>query len=145
VAYFVFLCYIFAGIAIIADLFMDGIMQITSIKKKVKRKNERGETVIVEEPVWNWCVAAQRTTHPLPLSRPIIAFCACMCRCHGHARPEPTGQSATCMLQIGVHARARTLLHFFAGLEYHRHSGCGTSGTTATHHIIHKHCKPAPT
>lgn len=52
-----FLCYLFVGVSIAADLFMDGIMQITSTKKKVERKNEKGETVIVEVPVWNWVVA----------------------------------------------------------------------------------------
>ncbi len=52
--YLIFLCYLFVGVSIAADLFMDGIMQITSIKKKVKRKNDKGEVVIVEVPVWNW-------------------------------------------------------------------------------------------
>lgn len=52
--YLLFLIYLFAGVAIASDLFMDGIMQITSIMKTVKRKNEKGEVVEVQEPVWNW-------------------------------------------------------------------------------------------
>ncbi|GFR52684.1 hypothetical protein Agub_g15310 [Astrephomene gubernaculifera] len=55
--YFLFLLYLFAGVALASDLFMDGIMQITSTTRKVKRKTANGEVVIVEEPVWNWVVA----------------------------------------------------------------------------------------
>ncbi|KAG2493903.1 hypothetical protein HYH03_007840 [Edaphochlamys debaryana] len=55
--YLLFLLYLFAGVAIASDMFMDGIMQITATTRKVKRKNAAGETVIVEVPVWNWVVA----------------------------------------------------------------------------------------
>lgn len=55
--YLVFLLYLFVGVSMSADMFMDGIMQITSIMKKVKRKKANGEVVVVEEPVWNWVVA----------------------------------------------------------------------------------------
>lgn len=55
--YLIFLCYLFAGVSIAADLFMDGIMQITSIMKTVKRRNQHGDIVEVQEPVWNWVVA----------------------------------------------------------------------------------------
>ncbi|PNH02971.1 Sodium/calcium exchanger 3 [Tetrabaena socialis] len=55
--YLLFLLYLFAGVAIASDLFMDGIIKITDTTHKVKRKNANGEIVIVEEKVWNWVVA----------------------------------------------------------------------------------------
>ena len=54
--YLLFLLYLFVGVSMAADMFMDGIMQITSIMKKVKRRSASGEVVVVEEPVWNWWV-----------------------------------------------------------------------------------------
>ncbi|PNW76872.1 hypothetical protein CHLRE_11g479600v5 [Chlamydomonas reinhardtii] len=55
--YLLFLLYLFAGVAIASDMFMDGIMNICAITKIYKRKNEKGETIYVKEPVWNWVVA----------------------------------------------------------------------------------------
>ncbi|KAG2433581.1 hypothetical protein HYH02_012513 [Chlamydomonas schloesseri] len=38
-------------------MFMDGIMSICATTRLYKRKNDKGETVYVREPVWNWVVA----------------------------------------------------------------------------------------
>lgn len=55
--YGLFLTYLFIGVAIASDLFMGGVITITSTTKKVKRRNQHGDIVIVEEPIWNWVVA----------------------------------------------------------------------------------------
>lgn len=51
------LAWLFFGVAIISDAFVEAIEVITSTKHIVKRKNELGEVVYNEEPVWNWVVA----------------------------------------------------------------------------------------
>lgn len=54
VTYFVFLCFLFLGISIIADMFMESIETITSKVQLVERLDEKTQTKYqVEEPVWN--------------------------------------------------------------------------------------------
>ena len=54
VTYFVFLCFLFLGISIIADMFMEAIETITSKVQLVEKLDEKTQTKYqVEEPVWN--------------------------------------------------------------------------------------------
>lgn len=58
VIYFLFLCYLFLGIAIISDVFMSAIEVITSKEKTVKKTNPKtGEIVEYKVMVWNATVA----------------------------------------------------------------------------------------
>jgi solute carrier family 8 (sodium/calcium exchanger) len=57
ILYFVFLLYLFLGIAKIADIFMTAIEQITSVKRKVKYLNANGEECFLEKQLWNNTVA----------------------------------------------------------------------------------------
>ena len=56
--YFIFLMYLFFGIAIIADIFMEAIEVITSTTKRVEIFDKTGKNkYFVELPVWNETVA----------------------------------------------------------------------------------------
>lgn len=59
VLYFIFLLYLFLGIAIIADIFMSAIETITSRRRKIKYPSgdEKEKYVTVEVRVWNDTVA----------------------------------------------------------------------------------------
>lgn len=59
VLYFIFLLYLFLGIAIIADIFMSAIETITSRKQKIRYPDPSGKDkfVTVEVPIWNATVA----------------------------------------------------------------------------------------
>lgn len=56
--YFVFLMWLFLGIALIADLFMEAIEVITSTTKRVEVFDKSGQNkFFVEVPVWNATIA----------------------------------------------------------------------------------------
>lgn len=56
--YFIFLMWLFLGIAIIADLFMEAIEVITSTTKRVEVWDSEGKNkFFVERPVWNPTIA----------------------------------------------------------------------------------------
>ena len=58
VIYFVFLMYLFLGIAIIADIFMEAIEVITSTTKRIEVFDSSGKNkYFIEVPVWNETVA----------------------------------------------------------------------------------------
>jgi solute carrier family 8 (sodium/calcium exchanger) len=59
VLYFIFLLYLFLGIAIIADIFMSSIETITSKKKKIRYPvpGEKDKYLTVEVRLWNDTVA----------------------------------------------------------------------------------------
>lgn len=58
VAYLVFLGYLFLGISIIADIFMEAIEVITSQTKTVAIYDEKNNTeYYIEKPVWNATIA----------------------------------------------------------------------------------------
>jgi solute carrier family 8 (sodium/calcium exchanger) len=59
VLYFIFLLYLFLGIAIIADIFMSSIETITSRRKKIRYPDpgQKDKFLIVEVPMWNPTVA----------------------------------------------------------------------------------------
>jgi Ca2+/Na+ antiporter len=57
VGYFFFLIYLFLGISINADIFMESIEVITGTTKEVEYINEEGEKVKVEVPIWNATIA----------------------------------------------------------------------------------------
>lgn len=57
VVYFVFLIYLFLGISIISDIFMEAIEQITSSKRTFHTKDENGIMVQRTVNVWNPTVA----------------------------------------------------------------------------------------
>jgi len=57
VAYFAFLGYLFVGIAIIADIFMEAIEVITSKTKTVEVVDKEGKRYIYDVPVWNATIA----------------------------------------------------------------------------------------
>ena len=58
IAYFFGLVYVFLGIAIISDIFMEAIEEITSQTKAIEVFDENGKnSYIVELPVWNATVA----------------------------------------------------------------------------------------
>ncbi|CAF5010082.1 unnamed protein product, partial [Rotaria sp. Silwood1] len=59
VLYFIFLLYLFLGIAIIADIFMSAIQTITERKQKIRYPNPEKpkEYLIVQVPIWNATVA----------------------------------------------------------------------------------------
>ena len=58
VVYFVFLMYLFFGIAIISDIFMEAIEVITSTTKRVEVFDKTGKNkYFVEIPVWNETIA----------------------------------------------------------------------------------------
>ena len=59
VLYFIFLLYLFLGIAIIADIFMSSIETITSRKRKIRYPDpgEKDKYLIVEVRLWNDTVA----------------------------------------------------------------------------------------
>mmetsp|Transcript_31517 Transcript_31517/g.93958 ORF Transcript_31517/g.93958 Transcript_31517/m.93958 type:complete len:805 (-) Transcript_31517:1328-3742(-) len=52
-----FLIWLFCGVAVLSNAFIEAIEIITMAKKKVKRVDKMGNTVIREVPVWNWAVA----------------------------------------------------------------------------------------
>lgn len=56
-AYLLILLYIFLGIAIVADIFMEAIEEITSKVQLVEVVDENGVILKVEKPVWNATVA----------------------------------------------------------------------------------------
>ncbi|CAF1573258.1 unnamed protein product, partial [Didymodactylos carnosus] len=58
--YFIFLLYLFLGIAIIADIFMSSIETITSRKRKIRYPDPNGEAdkyLHIEVKIWNDTVA----------------------------------------------------------------------------------------
>jgi solute carrier family 8 (sodium/calcium exchanger) len=55
--YLAILCYIFVGIAIISDVFMGAIEQITSETRHIKMTDENGQLVYKKVNVWNPTVA----------------------------------------------------------------------------------------
>ena len=57
ITYFVFLCYLFLGISIIADIFMEAIEVITSKTTPVTTTDGEGKTFIVDVAVWNPTIA----------------------------------------------------------------------------------------
>lgn len=57
VFYFIFLCYLFIGIAIIADIFMEAIEVITSTTRTVAITDQEGKEVYLDIPIWNPTVA----------------------------------------------------------------------------------------
>lgn len=59
VLYFIFLLYLFLGIAIIADIFMSSIETITSRKRKIRYPDpgEKDKYLTVEVRLWNDTVA----------------------------------------------------------------------------------------
>jgi Ca2+/Na+ antiporter len=57
IMWFLFLAWLFVGVMIISDEFVEAVEMICSLTKKVKRTDTNGNTVMVEEPVWNWAVA----------------------------------------------------------------------------------------
>jgi solute carrier family 8 (sodium/calcium exchanger) len=59
ILYFIFLLYLFLGIAIIADIFMSSIETITSKKRKIRYPDpsEKEKYLIVEVRIWNDTVA----------------------------------------------------------------------------------------
>ena len=57
VLYFIFLLYLFLGIAKIADIFMVSIEQITSQRRKIKFTNYEENEDFIEKKVWNDTVA----------------------------------------------------------------------------------------
>jgi len=58
VTYFVFLMYLFLGIAIIADIFMEAIEVITSTTQRKEVWDKTGKKkFFIETPVWNATIA----------------------------------------------------------------------------------------
>lgn len=57
IIYLVTLVYIFVGVSIISDIFMDSITVITSAKRKIKVRDENAEVIEKEVIVWNSTVA----------------------------------------------------------------------------------------
>lgn len=57
IVYFLALCYLFVGVAIVSDRFMASIEVITSNEKKVKFRNSNGDVQVVKVRVWNETVA----------------------------------------------------------------------------------------
>ena len=57
IAYFIFLCYLFIGISIIAEIFMDAIEVITSTTRVVATQDADGNDVYLDIPIWNPTVA----------------------------------------------------------------------------------------
>jgi len=58
VVYFTFLMYLFLGISIIADLFMEAIEVITSTTERIEVWDKTGrKKFFVEQPVWNPTIA----------------------------------------------------------------------------------------
>jgi solute carrier family 8 (sodium/calcium exchanger) len=53
VALLLLLLYVFLGLAVATDIFMDAINKITSKTEKVEVKGLEGKSMIVEVPVWN--------------------------------------------------------------------------------------------
>ena len=56
-AYFMFMCYLFLGISIIADIFMEAIEVITSTTKEIKVFDKEGNGYIYLEKIWNPTIA----------------------------------------------------------------------------------------
>lgn len=52
-----FLIWVFFGVAVISDAFVENVEVICSSTRMFKRKDARGNDVYREEPVWNWAVA----------------------------------------------------------------------------------------
>lgn len=58
VLYFLMLCYLFLGIAIVADIFMEAIEQITSQTRTIELWDPEGRSKVeIETPVWNATIA----------------------------------------------------------------------------------------
>ena len=57
VGYFFFLIYLFLGISINADIFMESIEVITGTTKEIEYMSETGEKVVVDVPIWNATIA----------------------------------------------------------------------------------------
>jgi len=59
VLYFIFLLYLFLGIAIIADIFMSSIETITSRRRTIRYPSpgEKDIYITLEVPIWNATVA----------------------------------------------------------------------------------------
>eukprot|EP00798_Chlamydomonas_sp_ICE-L_P002409 gene2409-8720_t len=57
VCYTLWLTWLFFGVAVVSDVFVDAITVITSTTKIVKKKTAKGDIIEVEVPVWNWVVA----------------------------------------------------------------------------------------
>lgn len=55
--YFIALCYLFVGVAIVSDRFMTSIEMITSNEKNVKVRKPNGDIQVVKVRVWNETVA----------------------------------------------------------------------------------------
>jgi len=55
--YFAFLMYLFLGIYIVADIFMEAIEVITSTTKRVEVTDDQGNRGFKEEAVWNATIA----------------------------------------------------------------------------------------
>lgn len=57
IAYILILCYVFLGIAIIADIFMEAIEVITSKTVQVTLYDEDNNPYVVEQSFWNPTIA----------------------------------------------------------------------------------------
>lgn len=57
VVMFIFLCYLFLGIAIVADIFMAAIEVITSETKTVEVSDADGKRYFYDVPIWNATIA----------------------------------------------------------------------------------------
>lgn len=57
IVYFLFLMYLFLGISIVADIFMEAIEVITSKVVVTYLKDNEGKTYPIEVPFWNATLA----------------------------------------------------------------------------------------
>jgi len=55
--YFIFLLFLFLGISVVADIFMEAIEVITSSTRKVEITDAYGNTHTIDDPVWNPTIA----------------------------------------------------------------------------------------
>jgi len=55
--YFIFLLYLFLGISVVADIFMEAIEVITSSTKDVQVQDKEGKLYHVEVAIWNPTIA----------------------------------------------------------------------------------------
>jgi Ca2+/Na+ antiporter len=53
----IMLLWLFFGVAVISDAFVEGIEVITDTTHQVQRMDQHGRPFWREEPVWNWAVA----------------------------------------------------------------------------------------
>lgn len=57
ITYLTFLGYLFLGISVVADIFMEAIEHITSSTKQVQVQDKEGKVYTYEVPVWNPTIA----------------------------------------------------------------------------------------